>query len=132
MKGVRIMESPNVTMKSAVPILRIFDEQKAKEFYIDFLGFSIDWEHRFEDHFPLYMQIFYSGCILHLSEHHGDCCPGSAIRIEVDQIRTLHANLLEKNYKYARPGLEQTPWQTEEISVQDPFGNRIIFSQSII
>lgn len=25
------------------PILRIFDEEKAKEFYINFLGFRIDW-----------------------------------------------------------------------------------------
>jgi GNAT superfamily N-acetyltransferase len=27
------------------PILRIFDEAEAKEFYVDFLGFKIDWEH---------------------------------------------------------------------------------------
>jgi hypothetical protein len=25
------------------PILRIFDEAKAKEFYIGFLGFKADW-----------------------------------------------------------------------------------------
>ena len=30
------------------PILRILDETKAKQFYIDFLGFKIDWEHRVE------------------------------------------------------------------------------------
>ena len=29
------------------PILRIFDEAKAREFYVDFLGFKVDWEHRF-------------------------------------------------------------------------------------
>ena len=40
-----------------IPILRIFDEAKAKEFYLDFLGFRLDWEHRFEAHLPLYMQI---------------------------------------------------------------------------
>ncbi len=31
------------------PILRIFDEGKAKEFYVEFLGFKVDWKHRFED-----------------------------------------------------------------------------------
>ena len=36
------------------PILRIFDEAKAKEFYVDFLGFKVDWEHRFEPGLPLY------------------------------------------------------------------------------
>ena len=35
------------------PILRIFDEEKAKEFYINFLGFRVDWEHRFEEGLPL-------------------------------------------------------------------------------
>ncbi|MFP3560523.1 glyoxalase superfamily protein, partial [Paraburkholderia sp. SIMBA_049] len=38
----------------AVPIIRIFSEDKAREFYVDFLGFSVDWEHRFGDNFPLY------------------------------------------------------------------------------
>ncbi len=32
-----------------VPILRIFDEAKAKEFYVTFLEFAIDWEHRFAE-----------------------------------------------------------------------------------
>ncbi len=57
---------------SPIPILRSFDETKAKEFYVDFLGFNIDWEHRFEDNFPLYMQLSKDGCIIHLSEHHGN------------------------------------------------------------
>ena len=30
-----------------VPILRCFDEAKAREFYVDFLGFSVDCTHRF-------------------------------------------------------------------------------------
>jgi len=54
------------------PIFRIFDEAKAREFYVDFLGFTIDWEHRFEPGLPLYMQVSKDDCILHLSEHHGD------------------------------------------------------------
>jgi len=52
-----------------VPTLRIFDEAKAREFYVDFLGFAIDWEHRFEDGLPLYMQLSKDDCVLHLSEH---------------------------------------------------------------
>ena len=34
-------------VKRAVPVLRIFDVPKAKAFYVDLLGFRIDWEHRF-------------------------------------------------------------------------------------
>lgn len=111
-------------MKQAVPILRIFDETKAKEFYIHFLDFQVDWEHRFEPDLPLYMQISNGDCILHLSEHHGDCSPGSAIRIEVEDAKGLQIKLLNKKYKYARPGFSK---EWNEVSVTDPFGNKIHF-----
>lgn len=116
-----------MTMNKIIPILRIFDETKAKEFYIDFLDFKLDWEHRFEPHMPLYMQVSKDNIILHLSEHHGDCTPGSALRIETIEIENLHKNIVSKNFKYSRPGLELTPWNSRECCVTDPFGNRIIF-----
>lgn len=28
-----------------IPIIRIFDEVKGKEFYLEFLGMSLDWKH---------------------------------------------------------------------------------------
>lgn len=114
---------------SAVPILRIFDITKAKEFYLEFLGYKIDWEHG-EDDFPVYIQVSRSACILHLSEHHGDACPGAAVRIEVKGIEGWHRNLLDKNYKYMKPGIVNTPWNTREVSVTDPFGNRLIFYEA--
>jgi uncharacterized glyoxalase superfamily protein PhnB len=126
-----ISNKSNKTMKSSTPILRIFDVEKAKEFYLNFLEFELDWEHRFEDEMPLYMQISNGGCIIHLSEHHGDCSPGACIRIEVDNIRLFHANLLSKKYNYSRPGIEKTSWNTQEVSVIDPFGNRIVFFESM-
>ncbi|WP_249305829.1 glyoxalase superfamily protein [Lederbergia citrea] len=121
------MSSPTISMNGTIPILRIFDEQKAREFYQEFLEFAVDWEHRFEEDLPLYMQISYDQCVIHLSEHHGDSSPGSGIRISVKNIEELHTRLLSKKYKYARPGLEDTPWNTKEITIGDPFGNRIIF-----
>jgi uncharacterized glyoxalase superfamily protein PhnB len=113
------------------PILRIFDEMKAKEFYVGFLGFTIDWEHRFEDGLPLYMQISKDGCVLHLSEHHGDATPGAAMRIETNELPEFQRQLLAKPYKYARPGIEETPWGTRDMSVHDPFGNRLTFTTAV-
>ena len=55
-----------------IPVLRMFSIEKAKEFYVGFLGFTIDWEHRFEDGLPIYMQVSRGNVVLHLSEHHGD------------------------------------------------------------
>ncbi|MEK3886782.1 glyoxalase superfamily protein [Bacillus sp. FSL K6-3431] len=125
------MNPQDAFMKSAITILRMFDEEKAKEFYVEFLEFTIDWEHRFEAGMPLYMQISNGDCIIHLSEHHGDSSPGVAIRIEVGDIKELQSKLLAKNYKYARPGLENTPWNALELSIDDPFKNRIVFYQSM-
>jgi len=113
------------------PILRIFDEAKAKEFYVDFLGFQVDWEHRFGPGLPLYMQVSRGACVLHLSEHHGDCCPGAAMRIETTELDAFHAELTAKHYKYYRPGIEKMPWGTRDMSVQDPFGNRLTFTDGI-
>src|SRR6187402_1370930 len=72
------------------PIIRIFDEAKAREFYVGFLGFKVDFEHRFEPGLPLYMQVSRGNCVLHLSEHHGDCSPGCAMRIETDSLDAFH------------------------------------------
>jgi len=120
------MKIGNVT-----PILRAFDEAKSKEFYVDFLGFKVDWEHRFDDGAPLYMQVSKSDCVLHLSEHHGDSSPGAAMRIEVDDIDALHKELSDKKYKNARPGIQDQPWGTRDMTVSDPFGNKLIFTNAV-
>ena len=120
--------SGDVRLNPGIPIIRIFDVAKAKEFYLDFLGFALEWEHRFEPGMPLYAQIARSGLILHLSEHHGDASPGATVFIEMKGIEALHRELLGKRYGYARPGVEQVPWG-RELQVADPFGNRLRFCE---
>ena len=116
-------------LSGPVPILRIFDEAKAKEFYVDWLGFAVDWEHRFGDDFPLYLQVSKDACLLHLSEHHGDATPGGHLRVECDDIDGFAAWLQSRPYKHARPGApEEKPWGTRELTLADPFGNRLTFS----
>src|SRR5262245_44953722 len=72
-----------------VPILRMFDVAKAREFYVDYCGFRVDWEHRFDAGAPLYLQVSLGDLVLHLSEHHGDACPGAAVRAEVRGVRAF-------------------------------------------
>jgi glyoxalase superfamily protein len=71
------------------------------------------------------------GCIIHLSEHYGDCCHGAAVRIETNELETFQKQLLAKNSKYARPGIEQMPWGTSDMSIADPSGNRLTFTSAI-
>ncbi len=113
-----------------IPILRSFDEGKAREFYVDFLGFSIDWEHRFEPGTPLYMQLSRAGILLHVSEHHGDGSPGVQIRIDITGLHDFHEELIAKRYKNMRPGLETPPWGGTEMTVIDGAGNRLIFVEA--
>ncbi len=44
-------------------------------------------------------------------------------------VRTLHRELDEQKYRYNRPGLQQQEWGMTELSVIDPFNNRITFGE---
>jgi hypothetical protein len=113
-----------------IPIFRIFDVDKAMEFYRDYLGFSVDFEHRFGENFPLYCQVSRGACVLHLSEHAGDASPGAKAFTWMQGIRNLHAELTAKDYRYLKPGLEEAPWGLQ-MTVTDPFSNRIAFCEKV-
>ena len=112
-----------------IPVLRIFDYTKAKEFYVDWIGFTIDWEHRFEPDSPLYIQVSREHITLHLSEHHGDASAGAKVFIEIQNIAHYHHDLTSKNYKFNKPGLEKSPWDAICMEVTDPFGNKLLFNE---
>ncbi len=116
---------------TVVPILRSFDQAKTDEFYRDWLGFTLDWEHRFGPGMPLYQQFSRDGLVVHLSEHHGDATPGSHVRVQTTNLRLIHAELTAKNYKNNRPGLETPPWGGLEMTVIDAAGNRITFHETV-
>ncbi len=116
-----------MSFAAPIPILRIFDQALARRFYADYLGFHWDWEHRFAPDMPLYVQVSRGACVLHLSEHHGDATPGSAVRVEVDDLDAYHAQLSAHPHPGARPGIEHQPWGMDEMRLTDPFGNRLIF-----
>jgi len=118
-------------LEKNIPILRIFDVGKAKEFYIDWQGFKIDWEHQFEDNMPYYISISRDDIQIHLSEHHGDATPGSKVFILCTEIEKYYAELKSRPYKYYRPGLEKTFYGALCIDVTDPFGNKLSFNENI-
>ena len=119
------------SLSRVTPILRSFDEAKAREFYVGFLGFTVDWEHRFEGNFPLYLQVSLGECILHLSEHYGDASPGAAVRIAVTNLDAYQAGLMAKAFKYSRPGIETMPWGSREMTIRDPYFNRLVFVETV-
>lgn len=120
--------APGITFNQAIPIFRMFDEAKAREFYLGFLGFSVEFEHRFEPGLPLYLGISRGALHLHLSEHHGDASPGATLFVPMHNIDSLRDELHAKGYGYARPAIVQQGWG-KVMEVHDPFGNRIRFCE---
>ncbi|KAF0810776.1 glyoxalase/bleomycin resistance protein/dioxygenase [Alcanivorax sp. S71-1-4] len=114
-----------------IPVLRMFDETRARAFYVDFLGFQVDWTHRFEPALPLYMQLSRGDWVLHLSEHHGDGTPGSVIRLLAPALESLHREMIDRDYGFCRPALATMPWGQREVTVTDPFGNRLVFYREV-
>ena len=120
-----------VSFRKTIPLLRIFDVAKARAFYGDFFGFSVDWEHRFDEGSPAYIQVSRGDLLLHLTEHHGDCCPGSTVFVWMTGIDEFHREISSKGYTFLRPGLETTFYDARCVEVIDPFGNRIRFNESL-
>jgi catechol 2,3-dioxygenase-like lactoylglutathione lyase family enzyme len=119
-------------MSTIIPVLRIYDYDKTIEFYVNWLGFKVDWEHRFEPNTPVYMQVSKGDIVLNLSEHHGDGSPNGRVRIlNFKGLREYHKSLTNPYYKYNRPGLEVPEWDPSAINmtVIDPIGNRLIFEE---
>ncbi len=68
--------------------------------------------------------------VLHLTGHHGDCCPGATAFVRMRGIAELHREIDAKGYGFMRPGLEETFHESLGLTVINPFGNSIRFDES--
>lgn len=98
-------ESMANTVHPPIPILRSFNEVATRDFYVGFLGFEVEFEHRFDPDAPLYLSVRLGDCVVHLFEHYGDATPGAGLRIRVEDVHAFARQLNEKRYKFARPGV---------------------------
>ena len=99
----------------AIPILYVADAGAAAQWY-GRLGFTVEFEHRFEPDLPAYVGIRREGAQIHLSEHEGDARPGTLVYLWVDDVDTIASEL--------RATVQTAPW-AREIEVADPDGNRL-------
>ena len=107
----------SVELRSAIPVLRIFSEEKMREFCLGFLGFALDWDHRFARDFPVHLQVSRGPLRLQLTEHYGGPSPGGQVFVEMRGTGELPA----KSYRYMRPGIEDAPWDARTPTVIDHF-----------
>ena len=50
------------------------------------------------------MPVSRNGLVLHLSEHHGDCCPGATVTVQTAGLEEYHREITAKGYRFMRPG----------------------------
>lgn len=111
-------------VQNVYPTLRITDYDAAKAFYVDTLGFRIDWEHRFAPGFPVFMHISRDNLALYLSQHRGAGPSGGLVDLYVPDVDAWYRELIAKGTSTPQPPEDQ-PWDTREIALTDPVGNRL-------
>ena len=111
-------------MQNVVPALRITDYDRSKAFYVDGLGFTIDWEHRFEPHLPVFLQITRDDMTFYLSQHAGDCQVGGLIHVFVPDVDAWFREFRRKALPIHEPPANSLPG-LRTMTLIDPDGNQI-------
>lgn len=124
--------SKPVVMSTAKPVFRILNHQEALDFYCRRLGFTMDWEYRFGEQFPVYLQVSLNGLSLHLSEHENDCAPGGKVHIEdFPGLKDFHGQL--QGAVAPAPEIGPAFWDDSVtmMEITDPFGNKLVFTENV-
>ena len=103
------------------------DWKRTQQFYVQGLGFTIDWEHRFEPGLPVFAQLTRDGLSLFVTEHSGDCEVGGAAYFVVDDVDALYREISRNGIKVLEPPTD-APWGAREMTIKDPDGNTLRFS----
>lgn len=114
-----------------IPVFRILSYETAVKFYVGFLGFKIDWEHRFKTTDPVYMQVSYYGLTLHLSEFK-KFDTNTIVYVETTNLLGFHHELKQRNSESNIQDIQPTNWQTMQLEIEDPFGNLLRFNENLI
>ncbi|MEV6487863.1 glyoxalase superfamily protein [Actinoplanes sp. NPDC051633] len=135
------ISDPKRATTSTIPILRIFSEQRALEFYVEFLGFTLDWGGPAGGPgTPFYGQVIRGETTFQLAEQPYDPGNGATVAINVDGIDALHAELSQRYSAMGSrvwgpavwvPAVQEMPWGLRVMTISDPFGNHLRFCEPV-
>ncbi|MFD7552832.1 glyoxalase superfamily protein [Streptomyces sp. NPDC059816] len=108
-------DSPPDRVEEAIPVLRVREAARAVRWYAR-LGFTEQWEHRFEPGLPAFVEVARGAVRLFLSEHVGDARPGTLVYLRVADVDAVAAEF--------GVTAQDVPW-AREIELSDPDGNRL-------
>lgn len=110
-----------------VPALRITNYDRSKAFYVEQLGFRVEWEHRFEPSFPVFMSISRDGMEIYLSEHSGDCRVGGLVHFVIEDVNAWSREFTARGVKLTEPPNNDLGFLN--MTVTDPDGNQLRFME---
>ena len=116
-----------IDLEKIIPVLHIVDEDKARAFYLEKLGFELDFAWRHEPGFPIYMGIKKGELYLHLSEH-GKEHNTAELYVFVDNLEEWHERCLSNGVDL-ESGPQKMPWGNTDMLILDPFRNSLRISQ---
>jgi catechol 2,3-dioxygenase-like lactoylglutathione lyase family enzyme len=110
-----------------VPALRITSYQRSKAFYVDQLGFRVEWEHRFEPTFPVFMSVARDEMQIYLTEHSGDCQVGGLVHFVIEDVKAWHREFTARGVQPTEPPNNDLGFLN--MTVTDPDGNQLRFME---
>jgi catechol 2,3-dioxygenase-like lactoylglutathione lyase family enzyme len=122
---------------TTIPVMRVFSVDAAKEFYVDFLGFTLDFGGPAGGPgTPFYGQVTRQATTLHLTEQAYDPRPGTTVLIQMTGLQALWEELNERRETVLVwgpavwvPDIEVVPWGAHTLTIPDPFGNHLRFNE---
>jgi catechol 2,3-dioxygenase-like lactoylglutathione lyase family enzyme len=123
----RVEAGMTMPEQRVIPALRITDYERSKAFYVERLGFQVEWEHRFEPGFPVFMSVARDGMRLFLSEHAGDCQVGGLVHFMIPDVDALDRELLRQGVTASDPPNDDLGFRN--MTVTDPDGNQLRFME---
>jgi catechol 2,3-dioxygenase-like lactoylglutathione lyase family enzyme len=114
-------------IQRVVPALRITNYERSKAFYVGQLGFRVEWEHRFEPSFPVFMSVARDGMQIYLSEHRGDCQVGGLVHFVIEDVDGWYR-------EFTARGVQPTESPNNDLgfvnmTITDPDGNQLRFME---
>jgi len=120
-------------IESSIPVLPMLDEAKGRAFYVDYLGYEVDWEHRFGEDAssPLYMEIRLGDSVIHLNGHAELGAPVCEVRIPVRDFKGYCECLAlrAEGTGFEPPEIVDPRYEGRltDMNIVDPFGNHLVF-----
>lgn len=110
-----------------IPALRITNYDRSKAYYTSKLGFTVEWEHRFEPNFPVFMSISRDGMQIYLTEHTGDCQVGGLVHFVIPDVDAWHAEFCKGGAIVAEAPNNDLGFRN--MTIKDPDGNQLRFME---